>query len=697
TLVISHGLGEDPPTKWSREPTGIAVDPGAVPAGFAGPRIWTTDDVRQDLFEVDTGADGLVGTADDVRKKIIATDLFGSLDPEGVTYNATEGWLHIIDGASETVYTIDPGPNAKFEGAGSDDVITSFSCFDHGCRNPEGIAWNSATGRLAIISKTGKQVVTEFSTNGYHLRDIDIASVTSTLDKPAGATWAPGSGGGTSLWVTDRGVDDPDGFFDHDGNPATPEIPLIDGNVFEYTVPDVAAVPVLMNMPTDTLDFGDVGVGVPKMLPVTILNSGGAAMTGTVAVTDGTKGFTVPSGGAFALDPGEFVDIDIKFDPPMGSTPAIAFADTLSIVSTGGADSVALTGGGVAPIPDISVAPTSAAFGSVETGTQKNIPVKVTNVGSSPLSVASTTVTGGPGFSIDSGGGTFVLAPGASQDVVVKFIPAALGSVTGKLAIASDDPDTPTVDVPLSGTGAAGLIDISVPSSTDLGSVALGTRGEKTVRVTNSGTSPLTVTGLDVTGDSEFSLLLVGLPFTLTAGEFKDITVRFDPFTLGLYTGNLAVTSNDPDEGTVNVALKGTGAAPITCPTASTPFTDVSASSFAATDIKCIYGLKVTTGTTATTYSPGNLVTREQMASFMARVYAVLAGTACPTPPVPFTDVSGSFHLNDIKCIFGLGVTTGTSATTYSPGDFVSREQMGSFLARLYKASHPGVAGNLLP
>jgi hypothetical protein len=31
-------------------------------------------------------------------------------------------------------------------------------------------------------------------------------------------------------------------------------------------------------------------------------------------------------------------------------------------------------------------------------------------------------------------------------------------------------------------------------------------------------------------------------------------------------------------------------------------------------------------------------------------------------------------------------VTTGTSATTFSPGDVVTREQMAAFLARLYRA-----------
>jgi len=115
------------------------------------------------------------------------------------------------------------------------------------------------------------------------------------------------------------------------------------------------------------------------------------------------------------------------------------------------------------------------------------------------------------------------------------------------------------------------------------------------------------------------------------------------------------------------------------------PFTDVPESSFAYNDVACIFMLGVTTGTSATTYSPKDTVTREQMASFLARLYAKLSGTPAPVTETPFTDVDeASFASADIGRIFGLGITTGTSATTYSPKETVTREQMASFLARLY-------------
>ena len=105
-------------------------------------------------------------------------------------------------------------------------------------------------------------------------------------------------------------------------------------------------------------------------------------------------------------------------------------------------------------------------------------------------------------------------------------------------------------------------------------------------------------------------------------------------------------------------------------------------------DIGRIYGLGITTGTTPTTYSPANNVTRAQMASFLARLYKATTGTDAPVADTPFTDVATtSPAYNDIGRIYGLGITTGTTPTTYSPANNVTRAQMASFLARLYKAT----------
>jgi len=116
------------------------------------------------------------------------------------------------------------------------------------------------------------------------------------------------------------------------------------------------------------------------------------------------------------------------------------------------------------------------------------------------------------------------------------------------------------------------------------------------------------------------------------------------------------------------------------------PFEDVPESSSAANDIASVRALGITEGTSESTYSPEKVVTREQMASFIARLYKAITGEDAPVVETPFTDVStDSYASDDIGRIYGLGITTGTSDTTYSPEEPVTRAQMASFVARIYR------------
>ena len=96
---------------------------------------------------------------------------------------------------------------------------------------------------------------------------------------------------------------------------------------------------------------------------------------------------------------------------------------------------------------------------------------------------------------------------------------------------------------------------------------------------------------------------------------------------------------------------------------------------------------------TATATITGQVV-RESCGSILrvssvpaASTTSVLVGNACPAGSHRFTDIpNNSFATNDIACIEALGITTGTSPTTYSPTNAVTREQMAAFLGRLIAA-----------
>lgn len=115
------------------------------------------------------------------------------------------------------------------------------------------------------------------------------------------------------------------------------------------------------------------------------------------------------------------------------------------------------------------------------------------------------------------------------------------------------------------------------------------------------------------------------------------------------------------------------------------PFGDVDSSSWADTAVACVFQLGITTGTSSSTFSPDDRVTREQMGAFLGRFRDVVTGESC-SGSVPFDDINPASYASDaIGCLAAIGVTGGTSATTFSPTAEVTREQMGAFLARLLR------------
>ena len=72
------------------------------------------------------------------------------------------------------------------------------------------------------------------------------------------------------------------------------------------------------------------------------------------------------------------------------------------------------------------------------------------------------------------------------------------------------------------------------------------------------------------------------------------------------------------------------------------------------------------------------------MASFLTRLWKANGGI-CPILETPFTDIDQTTAKADITCIYALGITKGTTPTTYTPHQPVTRQQMASFLARLWQ------------
>lgn len=125
------------------------------------------------------------------------------------------------------------------------------------------------------------------------------------------------------------------------------------------------------------------------------------------------------------------------------------------------------------------------------------------------------------------------------------------------------------------------------------------------------------------------------------------------------------------------------------CPPDRVPsagFQDTSGSPFVR-EIDCVAWYDVARGTSADTYSPGNGVTRVQMAQFLTRV-AERAEVELDTSDAGFSDLDGlSANARDaVNAVAHLGVAQGAGDGRFSPHQLVSRGQMASFLARLHTA-----------
>ena len=124
--------------------------------------------------------------------------------------------------------------------------------------------------------------------------------------------------------------------------------------------------------------------------------------------------------------------------------------------------------------------------------------------------------------------------------------------------------------------------------------------------------------------------------------------------------------------------------------TAGLPFVDVPASAYYYDAVAWAVENGVTGGTTATTFSPNNACTRAQMVTFLWRA----AGEPEPETTVnPFTDVSASaYYYEAVLWAVERGITNGTSATTFSPDATVTRGQTVTFLWR--NAGSPAASGS---
>ena len=165
-----------------------------------------------------------------------------------------------------------------------------------------------------------------------------------------------------------------------------------------------------------------------------------------------------------------------------------------------------------------------------------------------------------------------VLAPGERLPLQITLDPLATGSLDAILRISFGDAND-VKDIALRGAGLSLAGDIRVEvANNNLGGRAVSdgaALADDVVTLRNIGASALTITGMNVVGESAAQFGVTGLPagfgagnpLVLASGATFTFDVTFDPSVLGLQRAQIEIVSDDADTPALRRTIVGTGLA----------------------------------------------------------------------------------------------------------------------------------------
>ena len=348
---------------------------------------------------------------------------------------------------------------------------------------------------------------------------------------------------------------------------------------------------------TSTVSFATVDLGQNTTRTFTVRNTGNAVLSGVSASFSGANAadYAVTIAPATTVAASGATTFIVRFTPSTAGTRAT----TLRIASNDANEnpfSIALTGTGLAPAPEIAVSGNGTNitdddstpsltdhtdFGSASTaGVTVTRIYTIANTGTANLTLGTVTVGGtNPGdFNITVQPASPVTA-GNSTTFQVVFDPSAASLRSATVSFTTNDSGENPFNFNIQGTGLAPAPEIVVSGNgvnitnnditpaladhTDFGgvNVASGTV-VRTYTITNTGTASLTLGPVTVGGMSSDFTVTAQPATPLAAGGSTTFQVSFDPIAASLRSATLSFTNNDSNENPFNFGLQGTGTVP---------------------------------------------------------------------------------------------------------------------------------------
>ncbi len=453
-------------------------------------------------------------------------------------------------------------------------------------------------------------------------------------------------------------------------------------------VPDITASP-------NPVQFDIVQVGQSATQLVSVTNTGSTTLSIT-SVTPPQPPFTILSDSCTgqSIPPAGFCILTVQFTPDQSGL----LSDTI-IVHSNDPDmpqyGINLQGTGEY-VPDISITPMSIDFGKIETNTSSSQFLTIQNDGQAVLILSSIDPPGFP-FSINSdtcSGSS--LPPGNSCTLEIVFAPLSENSFSSSVIIYSNDPDTPAVEVPLTGRAQTLLlkgIDLTILDGSGNSIIEEGETFElrpvweniSTQAGANLPAGTLSSSDPVVVSDVKASYK------TILPGQQSSCVDTGDCYE---------ITATGPrPERHWDVRLEEALDAPLLHPQHRSvfrqdwivhigpSFDDIPVTSPVYPYVETIFHHGMTSGCSDTSYCPKKGVTRGQMAVYIARLLqalGILTVTPCSnTTPSPFVDIPITHPAcGHIRTLFIAGIVQGCGNQMYCPTQPVTRGQMAVYIVR---------------
>ena len=292
--------------------------------------------------------------------------------------------------------------------------------------------------------------------------------------------------------------------------------------------------------------FPDTCVGASNTMTANVCNTGTRDLH-VDPITSSDPQFSVfpPSSGyPVTIAPGSCFPFQVRFAPSSAGNKAA----TLTVPSDDSVTpSATILVSGAATQTGITTAiADSGDFGNVSANAFRDQPLVLTNPGGCPLTVSNITSSAPDFQTAQVVSYPFVIAPGASVAIPIRFQPTSFGPKSGTLTIASSDPLTPARQIRVTGNGGAPLITTSVVDTGNFGPVCVGSTADLNVTVNNGGTSPLLVSSITSSSPEFQTPQVLAFPLVIAPGTSFDVPIRFAPTTSGAKTATITINSNDP-------------------------------------------------------------------------------------------------------------------------------------------------------